>query len=316
MKVMVLAGGPDREREVSLQSGEQVASGLSEAGHRVLVRDILPGTLGVLDEFEQWGGDVIFPALHGPWGEGGGLQAILDQRGLRYVGSQTAAAKLAMNKHEAKQVMQRAGVRVPEGERISTGDCPAIAPPVVVKPLDEGSSFGVKLCSDQASLDEALALLGKEYEQLLVERLIRGMEITVGVIGTGSGGTTAHRALPAIRVIPASGFYDFHAKYQREDTRYEFDIPMSADALRKLGEVAVAAHEALGCRHLSRTDFLVDDEGLAWCLEVNTMPGFTSHSLLPKAAGRAGLSFSELTDHLVVLASAEFVPNPPLLGQG
>ncbi|MCC5829001.1 MAG: D-alanine--D-alanine ligase [Phycisphaeraceae bacterium] len=301
MKVMVLAGGPDREREVSLRSGEQVAQALREAGHEVLVRDVLPGALGVLDEFSRWGGDVIFPALHGPWGEGGGLQAILDERGLAYVGSRAPAARCAMDKHEAKRILAEAGITVPHGERITLPGKPNLPPPVVLKPVDEGSSIGVKLCPDAESLALALEQLGDEYQQLLVERMIRGIELTVGVLGTGGG----HRWLPPIQIVSVTAFFDYQAKYLRDDTRHLFDIDLDVAVLTAIGEQSVKAHEALGCRHLSRVDWIVEPAGTAYCLEVNTLPGFTSKSLLPEAAARSGLAFPELVDHLVCQAAAE-----------
>ena len=300
LKVMVLAGGPDHEREVSLASGESVAAGLVEAGHEVRRSDVMPQELSVLNAFEAWGGDVIFPALHGAWGEGGGLQRVLDHRGLCYVGSSAAAAELAMDKHRSKLVFENHGVPTPAFELIRPGERPGMEPPVVVKPHDEGSSIGVHICHDEAAISRACAALAGQHRNLLIERYIEGRELTVGLLGGGAqrGG---YDILPALEVVPAAGFYDYEAKYHRNDTTYRFDLDLPSSLIEQLGQSALRAHQALGCRHLSRVDFIVDREHRLWCLEVNTMPGFTSHSLLPKAAAKAGIHWPQLLDRLVRL---------------
>ncbi len=302
LKVMVLAGGPDREREVSLESGRAVAEGLTAAGHEVRQHDILPEDLSALDAFVQWGGHVIFPALHGAWGEGGRLQRILDQRELAYVGSGAAAAELAMDKRLSKLVFETQGVPTPPFEFVRVGERIDMPPPVVVKPHDEGSSIGVHICRDADAIQRARQALSQRHHSLLIERYVEGSEMTIGLIGGARGG--GYDILPALHVMPASDFYDYEAKYQRDDTRYRFDIDLPAEVLEQLGQLALRAHKALGCRHLSRVDFIIDREHRPWCLEVNTMPGFTSHSLLPKAAARAGLAWPQLLDRLVHLPLA------------
>jgi D-alanine-D-alanine ligase len=314
---MVLAGGPGRERAVSLVGGGQVAEALGEAGHEVLLRDVLPGDLSALDEFEKWGGDVVFPVLHGLWGEGGGLQRVLSERALCYVGSGPAAAGLCINKHLTKLTVSGHGVATPEAELLLAGQARTIEAPVVVKALEEGSTFGLSICKTQGEADRACEVLGREYPRLLVERYVPGKELTVGVIGAGPGGEGAGGApggapgdnsgsgvvaLPVIQIVPAGELYDYDAKYERDDTQYLFDIDLPGKTLQRVRDWSLTAYRVLGVRHLCRVDFMVDESGRPWFIEVNTMPGFTTHSLLPMAATRMGLNLAQLTNRLVHLA--------------
>lgn len=303
LKVLVLAGGPDRERPVSLLSGQAVAEALQQAGHEVMQHDIRPGDLSALDAFEQWGGDVIFPALHGKWGEGGGLQHILDRRGLTYVGCSGMAAELCMDKHRTKLVLEAHGLPTPAFEVLAVGEPSRLEPPVVVKPVEEGSSLGMAICRTPEAVQRARHELRQHYRKLLVERYVVGKELTVGVVGRPAELGGGYQALPPIQIIPATAFYDYQAKYERDDTQYLFDIELPADVLAEVGRMALAAHQALSTRHLCRVDFLVDEQGQPWVIEVNTMPGFTSHSLLPMAARQAGLPLPALVDRLVRLAA-------------
>ena len=298
LKVMVLAGGPDRERPVSLMSGEQVAAALAEAGHEVLQRDIGPDETACLDEFARWGGDVIFPVLHGAWGEGGALQKLLDARELPYVGSTAAAAELCMDKHRTKLVLAKQGLATPEHQLLTANDTLRLPAPLVVKPPCEGSSIDLVICRTDAEAGDALQRLRPRHPRLLVEKFVSGKEITVGVLSD----TGAPRALPPIHIIPATAFYDYQAKYERDDTQYLFDIALPPATLERIKAMAAQAHAVLGCRHMSRVDFIVDARNEPWILEVNTIPGFTSHSLLPMAARRAGMELPQLVDHLVRLA--------------
>lgn len=300
-KVMVLAGGPDREREVSLVSGAQVTAAARAAGHEVVQCDIGPDDLSALDRFEREGFDVLFPILHGSWGEGGGLQRHLDERGLAYVGSRAAAASLCMDKDATKRALAEAGLATPASEVVDVagGGSPGLAPPLVLKPLREGSSIDLYVCMDGGAVASALASLRGRHERVLAERFVRGREMTVGVLGEGE----AARALPPIHIQPATAFYDYQAKYVRDDTRYVFEIDPPG-LIGQLQQSAAAAHAALGCRHLSRVDFMVDEDDRAWVLEVNTLPGFTTHSLLPMAAARAGLAMPGLVTQLLTWAMA------------
>lgn len=298
LKVMVLAGGPDREREVSLMSGATVTNALAHAGHEVLQRDIEPDDLASLDEFERWGGQVIFPMLHGAWGEGGGLQTILEAKGLSFVGCRSAVAALCMDKARTKRVLVEHKLPTPEFEVLAPRGRRTLDPPLVVKAPKEGSSIDLAICMDAEQVRRARSRLNRRHPELLLEKYIKGKELTVGVIA----GALGLEALPAIHIVPATAFYDYQAKYDRDDTKYLFNIDLSKDVLRDIQKLAVDAATVLGVTHMCRVDFMVDGNELPYILEVNTIPGFTSHSLLPKAAQHAGVPLPKLVDRLARMA--------------
>lgn len=307
LKILVLRGGPDREREVSLNSGGQVAQALRDSGHTVYERDITPDDLSALEDGKQLGVQVVFPVLHGPWGEGGPLQAILEEAGFKYVGCKEAAARLCMDKWETKQALQESRLPTAEAELIHKGDKRKLPAPCVVKALDEGSSYGLAVCQTEEQAEAAVKQLFEEHDRLMVERFIPGKELTVGVIegldAESAGETPAPPvALPPIHIVPAVDFYDYDAKYTRDDTQYKFDIDMDPACINSVADTAKQAFETLGCRHLARIDFIVDEQYNTYILETNTMPGFTSHSLVPKAAKQMGIEFPDLCDHLARLA--------------
>lgn len=305
MKVLVLAGGPDRERDVSLQSGAQVAGALREAGHDVIERDLSPTDTAALDEFAAWGdsggdsggrsgGDVVFPVFHGKWGEGGGAQALLEQRGFAFVGCRQDAARRCFDKTRTKQTLLDAGLPTPAFESVRASDFPTLQPPVVVKANDEGSSIDLAICHTPEALAAAWKDLSSRHNTLLVERFVAGQELTVGVIADERGEPLA---LPTIHIVPATAFYDYDAKYLRDDTQYLFDTPPEVE--KTLHQIAIDTFRGLGCRQLSRVDMFLDAEDRPWVIEVNTLPGFTTHSLLPMAARRAGIEMTTLVDRLV-----------------
>ncbi|MEO0476601.1 MAG: D-alanine--D-alanine ligase [Planctomycetota bacterium] len=305
LKILVLRGGPDREREVSLNSGGQVAQALRDTGHTVYERDITPDDLSALSDGKQLGVQVVFPVLHGPWGEGGPLQAILEEAGFAYVGCQEAAARLCMDKWETKQALQESRLPTAEAELINKSDKRRLPAPCVVKALEEGSSYALKICHSDEDADAAVNELFKEHDRLMVERFVTGMELTVGIIeGLPVDGEASDEptALPPIHIVPAVEFYDYDAKYTRDDTQYKFDIDMDPACIQSVADTAKQVFETLGCRHLARIDFIVDEQFHAHILEANTMPGFTSHSLVPKAAKQMGIAFPDLCDHLARLA--------------
>ncbi|MCB1281518.1 MAG: D-alanine--D-alanine ligase [Salinibacterium sp.] len=292
--VLVLGGGPDSERPVSLQSAASVASALRASGH-----EVHPVTIDrpTLPELSAMPGEVIFPVLHGPWGEGGGLQSLIERDGRPFVGCGRNAASMALDKLATKLLAATLGVPTPAACAVRAGsDRCAIEPPVVIKPVFEGSSVGLHLCADDESLSSALDTLDPKLGPWMAERAVRGRELTVGVLASDDGGL---RALPIVEVRPKDGAYDFAAKYERDDTVYAVapELPRGLSAI--VGERAVRVAEAMRVRHLARVDFLLDSEGRSWLLEVNTMPGFTSHSLLPMAAKAAGLEMPQLTALLV-----------------
>jgi len=290
LRVTVLAGGPGSERSVSLQSGAAIAEALRRRGHEVHLADIDPDNLAALDV----AADVVFPALHGLFGEDGQLQAILERRGVAFVGSGSAASAIAIDKVQTKQRAETLGIRTPESQVLTA---PVAAPPwpsCVVKPIDQGSSVLTAIVHDAGGFSAALQGVLESTGRALVERFIRGKELTVGVI--------AGRALPPIRIRPSRPFYDFSAKYDDDATEYLFETDVPAERERQVCADTERIFAALGCRHLARADWMVDEDGVAWFLEINTMPGFTSHSLTPKAAARVGVPFDELVERLAFMA--------------
>ncbi len=290
LKVLVLHGGPDREREVSITSASYVSEALRQAGHTVIERDILPDDISALDE----PCDVVFPVLHGPFGEGGPLQKLLEHRGLAFVGCDSRAARTAIDKFLTKQVAEKAGIATPAYQQISAAAELDLDLPVVVKPLNDGSSFNVAICRDENELAEARAQLHQHHAILLAEQFVSGREMTVGVLNG--------EVLPVIEIVPTATFYDYEAKYVSDTTRYVFDFEAPADAVAQMQQDALRLYDAVGCRHLGRVDFILDRENRPWVLEINTMPGFTDHSLLPKAAAQHELAMPALCDRLVRLA--------------
>jgi D-alanine-D-alanine ligase len=288
MNVLVLKGGPDAEREVSLRSGGMVAAALRRAGAVVHEQTIdRPG----LEELRAMPGEVVFPVLHGPWGEGGVLQDILERDGRPYVGCAPAAARLAMDKPASKRAVAEVGVPTPDSQVLRAADRLTLSPPLVLKPCDDGSSVDLRVCGTVADAERARAELHPRRPVLLAESFIAGREITIGLL--------EDRELPLIEVRPKCGLYDYEAKYNRDDTEYRLDPELPAGVADSIRRWARAAWTRLGLRDVARMDFMLDARG-AWFLEANTMPGFTDHSLVPKAAAHAGLPMERL-----VIALAE-----------
>ena len=302
LDITVLMGGPSSEREVSLLSGAAIADALERRGHKVCRSDIHPEDTSALT---RKGIDVVFIALHGAFGESGEVQDLCENARLKYTGSGPRASELAMDKAATKQVVKRVGVHTPDWMIVEEFHEPAqvaswlleLDVPVVLKPVDGGSSVDVVLARTHAERDEALEALLDKYGRIMLERFVPGRELTVGILGD--------RALPALEILPDGKFYDYHAKYDDDAaTRYTFDHGLGDDVVAKLQADALAVHRALGCRDMSRVDFLLDEDSVGWMLEINTIPGFTSHSLLPKAAARIGIDFDELCDRIARMAMA------------
>ncbi len=297
MRVLVLAGGPDAERAVSIDSATAVAGAINANGE-------LSAELRVIDapaSLADLPGDLVFPVLHGPWGEGGPLQDMLERDGRPYVGCGPSAARRCMDKLASKLAAARLDIATAEAALINPRDpVPPFGPPAVIKPVFEGSSVGLRIARDRDSLEAAYAEAARAGKAMMIERLIVGREITCGVLDTGEG----LHPLPIIEIVPAGGTYDYAAKYDRDDTRYLIGDDAAADADHvSVQRDAVALAWGLGVRDLARVDFIVDDRGVHHLLEINTMPGFTSHSLLPKAAAAAGMPMGELCTMLCRLAA-------------
>jgi D-alanine-D-alanine ligase len=299
LDITLLSGGISAEREVSLVTGAQIAEALRTAGHRVWQSDIAPDNLAALDHAPC---DLVFPALHGAFGEDGKLQAILEARGVPFVGSGSVASRMGMDKAAAKSCLHENHVPTPAWQIVCRHKykrdwtaTESVGYPCVIKPISEGSSVGCKVCRNVTEARAHLEGTLPVYGAMLVERFIDGYELTVGVLDG--------KTLPVIWIKPATAFYDYEAKYTREDTRYLFDIPLPVAVLEEVRRMALATHHHIGCRHLSRVDVMVEFMSHeAYVLEVNTMPGFTGHSLVPKAAAHAGIAFTDLCERLARMA--------------
>jgi len=304
IKVAVLAGGIGSERDVSIQSGGSVAEALRQAGYEVVTSDIRPDYLEILDDGSI---DVFFPALHGEFGEDGRLQQILEDKSLLYVGSGPTASRLAFDKMASKKIFDRAGVATPAAVEFGSGTDISLleerlrdfTDKYVVKPIRQGSSVGVSIVSSEQEALRAARETFREFGDCMIEEFVPGTEVTVGILHGG--------ALPIIEVRTKSGFYDYYAKYLDEQTEFLFDTITDADVAAKLSRAAIDCFNALDCRHFARIDFILSGEKIAYALEANTIPGFTSHSLLPKAAAKAGFSMSDLCSKIVEAAYSSLV---------
>lgn len=298
VKVAVLYGGIGAEREVSLQSGTCVAEALREAGFDVVKFDIRPDRLDIIADATV---DVFFPVLHGEFGEDGQLQQILESAAdgpLAYTGSGPQASRLAFDKLAAKKLFAGAGVTTPvclvfgpagdstEFERKLDG----FADKYVVKPVRQGSSVGISIVSEPGQAIDAARKTAREYGDCFIEKFVAGRELTVGIL--------CGRALPIIEIRPKSVFYDYHAKYVDDRTEFVFGTTDAATTA-KVQDAAMRCFDTLGCRDFARVDFILADDGTPYALEVNTIPGFTNHSLLPKAAMQAGFSISQTCEMIV-----------------
>jgi D-alanine-D-alanine ligase len=291
-RVAVLMGGTSSEREVSLDSGRNVLEALLRQGVDAVAVDGIPALARALTAPGGARFDRVFNILHGNrgGGEDGVLQGLLEALGVPCTGSGVLGSALSMDKIRSKQVWLSLGLPTPAYASLGRGDDVAAAArkiglPVIVKPACEGSSVGVSRCFREADLASAVELAARYEGPLLVEQLIEGDEFTVGVLGV--------EALPSIRIVPAGEYYDYHAKYVAEDTQY-LCPGASGAAEQELGSLALAAFFAVGCSGWGRVDFMRDRAGRPWLLEVNTAPGMTSHSLVPKAARQRGIGFDEV----------------------
>ncbi|MBN1391824.1 MAG: D-alanine--D-alanine ligase [Sedimentisphaerales bacterium] len=299
VKVAVLMGGIGEERDISLQSGNCVAQALKEGGLDVITSDISPDNLDVLEDGSI---DVFFVALHGKFGEDGQLQQILEDKSLQYTGSGPKACRLAFDKMASKKAFIKAGVLTPAAVELKPDTDPAklekrlrrFADKFVVKPVTQGSSVGITIVDNlKSAIAEAEKCLA-QFGDCMVEEFVPGREITVGVL--------LGRALPIIEIKSKTGFYDYHAKYVDDRTEFLFDTIDDPELIEKIEAAAIDCFNALGQRHFARVDFILSADGKFYALEVNSIPGLTSHSLLPKAAAKAGLSMSGLCIKIIEAA--------------
>ncbi len=293
LNIAVLYGGDSAEREVSLQTGGAVAAALKQRGHSVRPLDIRGRKLDQLDDIDC---DLAFIALHGPFGEDGQVQFLLEMRGIPYTGSGVEASRLAMDKPAAKERFAVAGIPSPpfvvldenshEEERHAA--VVGIGFPQIVKPAREGSTIGVTVAS---SVPEAMSGLETCFaldSRALVEQLVRGRELTVGILG--------RQPLPIIELVYPGPIFDQHAKYAEGVTKHVIPPDLPEGVAEEVRAGALAAHRALGCRDISRVDMILSEDNTPFVLEVNTIPGMTATSLVPDAARAAGIELPELCE--------------------
>ncbi|MHC4122864.1 MAG: D-alanine--D-alanine ligase [Planctomycetota bacterium] len=291
LKIAVLAGGIGQEREVSLQSGQCVTEALKEAGLNVVMSDIRPDDLHILDDSEV---DVYFVALHGKFGEDGQLQQVFEDKGLTYTGSGPKASELAFDKTASKKLFAEAGVSIARSTEFDANtvideikeQLEQLGDKLVVKPIRQGSSVGISIVNGvENALSHAKRCLA-QFGDCMIEEFIAGREITVGIL--------CGKTLPIIEIRAKANFYDYQAKYIDDYTEYLFDTIQDNMLIKKIESAALECFNVLGCRHFARVDFILGDDNKVYALEVNTIPGFTTHSLVPKAAVKAGMSTSQL----------------------
>lgn len=298
-RVALLAGGKSGEREVSLASAEGAREALEEAGYTVTQLD--PADKKDLKHLIDDPFDVAFLCLHGKYGEDGTVQGLLETIGLPYIGSGVWASALAMDKVKSKVYYEQAGIPTPPSVSLQAGDSYDVDAIVsklgehcVVKPGTEGSALGVFIVEGAPSIAEAIENVFAIDSEVLIERYIQGKELTVAVIGHEEV-----TSLPIIEIVPKSDFYDFESKYAPGGSQHLCPAPLSEEVTNMVQDLAVRAHRALSCDGVSRSDFILEEDGSCWILETNTIPGMTKTSLLPDAARAAGISFPELCTRLI-----------------
>ena len=288
-KVAVLKGGISSEREVSLRSGAAIAQGLRDDGYDVLEIDIVTKAFTI-----PVGIEAVFVALHGAFGEDGEIQRILEEQNMPYTGSRSESCGVAFDKVLTRNRLGEDGVPVPKGELLADANARTLPVPLVVKPPREGSSVGCHLVFEESQWVDAFADAVSYSGEALVEEYIPGRELTVGVV--------AGHVLPVVEIKTASEWYDFDAKYVTGDTQYVVPAELSSEISAELQAIALKTFDALGAKGFGRVDFRLSPGGKPYVLELNSIPGFTATSLLPKAAQAAGIEFPKLCGRIMELA--------------
>lgn len=301
-RVALLAGGTSGEREISLASGKGAGAALREAGF--VVTELDPANRADLGKLLEDSFDVAFLCLHGKGGEDGALQGFLETIGLPYTGPGVWSSATAMNKAQSKLFYQRAGIPTAPFQYIQKGEpysideiALAMDGTCVVKPATEGSALGIYIVEGAEAIADAIEKVFEIDELVVVEKYISGTELTVAVLGNDQP-----FALPVIEIVPKAEFYDFESKYAPGGSQHNCPAPLNDELTEQVMQAAVNAHKALQCSGVSRSDFILDSDGIPWILETNTIPGMTATSLLPDAARAAGISFPELCTKLIEYA--------------
>ena len=303
MKIAVIFGGTSSEKDISILSGLSVTEALSGKYETEVIHigediSILPEKLLEVD--------IVFIALHGGIGENGDMQSFLDLHHISYSGSAAKASKLAMDKHLSKMIAKTESVSTPEWILIKSDNYSTqllnqnsikFDFPYIVKPADEGSTVGLSLINEEGEIEDAIVLAGKYSTNILIEEYIPGRELTVGILGT--------KALPIVEIIPDNELYDYDCKYTKGKSNYTVPAKLPDATTRKIQDDALKIYKAIGCRHYARVDFRLNENNEHYFLEINTLPGMTSTSLLPMAAKAAGLDFPELIETIIKIAMVD-----------
>ncbi|MEK6526650.1 MAG: D-alanine--D-alanine ligase [Nitrospirota bacterium] len=306
-RIGVLMGGRSAEREISLRTGQAVHRALLRRGYRAVAIDV---DASVQEQLRTKKVEIVFLALHGPGGEDGTIQGLLEIIGMPYTGSGVRASAIAMHKVTAKALLDCHGIPVPPGTVVRAGRHgkdqshrrgPVTVPPaglrwpVVVKPAAQGSTIGVTIVHRRSEWRAALRRAHEYDQEAVVESYIPGREIAVSVLG----GTPLPRALPAIEIVAPDGFYDYAAKYEKGRTRYLCPAPLPDAVTNRVRDLAIRTYQIVGCEGAARVDFRVTRRGRPYVLEINTVPGMTETSLLPMAAAKAGIDYDSLTERIL-----------------
>jgi D-alanine-D-alanine ligase len=303
--IAVLMGGPGSERDVSLASGRGVAGALAALGARVISVDVKGPDFAIPEPV-----DIAFNIIHGTFGEDGELQGIMDARGIPYTGEGRVGSYLAFDKIATKHRFVDCDIPTAPFEVIQPNMRPKMSIPYVVKAPRQGSTVGVYIVKNESQIDAAVAGAAQYDDSLLVEKYVAGEELTVGILGS--------EALPIIMIKPKEGFYDFKNKYPFLNPEagggadHYCPAPLSPEVTKRIQEIALAAHRALGLEVYSRVDFILPADGEPCVLEINTIPGMTETSLLPEAAGVAGIGYGELCERIIALSLARFEEGRPV----
>ncbi len=302
--IAVLMGGISPERKISLQSGKAVANALEKTDSHVIKIVVNDDLVSELDNYKI---DVAFVALHGHFGEDGGIQEVLESKDIPYTGSGVSASRLTMDKVKSKEIFIKNNIPTPDYFAVSTTQSMSeivksvkkLKLPVVTKPVSNGSSIGISIIREYDELPDGIKHTGSQSTEALIEKYIGGRELTVSILDD--------KALPVIEIKTATGFYDYDAKYKSKNTQYiilesaeeSSECTLSHAVYDRVQELAIRAHNSLGCCTFSRVDMILGNDGEIYILEANTIPGFTERSLLPKAAAAANISFTELCSIIV-----------------
>jgi D-alanine-D-alanine ligase len=295
-RVGVIMGGPSAEREVSLNSGKGVLAALRSRGHDVVGIDWKSTDEDLIDRLRTENVAAAWIALHGTFGEDGCVQGLLECARIPYTGSGVLASAIAMDKIATRRVFDQEGIESPRWRRYhGAADVARIGFPMVVKPSAEGSSVGVSIVHAEGEVAAALDKARAGHGEVLLEEYVKGREINVCILDG--------EAIGEVEIRPVTEFYDYEAKYIRNDTQYLVPAPIDDGERRRLHDLAVRAHNTIGCAGATRVDLILGDAGRAVCLEINTLPGMTDHSLLPKVAAHHGIDYAELVERILESAS-------------